>query len=91
MIRLCKGKTRIHCIHFCFLYTDAVCDGSNGSDVYVPHEKIDGCKSYIRCYNNKPTGHSCRELLCFDHQKKYCDWCRDVVCESEISSTTEGN
>lgn len=84
-----ENKTRIHDIHVCSLLTDAVCDGSNGSDIYVPHEKIDHCRTYIRCFNNKPTGQICRTNLCFDHQKNYCDWCRDVACESEMSSTTE--
>lgn len=72
------------------LLTDAVCDGSNGSDIYVPHEKIDECRTYIRCFNTKPTGQLCGNAeLCFDHQKHYCNWCTDVACESEMSSTTE--
>lgn len=73
-----------------FFHTDAVCDGSNGSDIYVPHEKIDQCRTYIRCFNYKPTGQICGPQLCFDHQKKYCDWCTAVACESEMSPTTEG-
>lgn len=88
-IRLYKRKTRILSKWIC-LFTDAVCDGSNGSDVYVPHEKIDGCKTYIRCTNNKPAGQLCGADLCFDHQENYCDWCRVVACESEMSPTTEG-
>ncbi|XP_065924182.1 uncharacterized protein [Magallana gigas] len=72
-----------------YVIPDSVCDGSNGSDIYVPHEKIDECRTYIRCFNNKPTGQICGTNLCFDHQKNYCDWCRDVACESEMSSTTE--
>nr|XP_034330434.1 uncharacterized protein LOC105324798 isoform X7 [Crassostrea gigas] len=73
-----------------YVIPDAVCDGSNGSDIYVPHEKIDECRTYIRCFNNKPTGQLCQTAdLCFDHQKNYCDWCRVVACESEMSSTTE--
>ncbi|XP_052702942.1 serine-rich adhesin for platelets-like isoform X3 [Crassostrea angulata] len=73
-----------------YVIPDSVCDGSNGSDIYVPHEKIDQCRTYIRCFNNKPTGQICQTAdLCFDHQKNYCDWCRDVACESEMSLTTE--
>lgn len=72
--------------------TDAICNGSNESDVYVPHEKIDGCKSYVRCYNNIPSGHLCGPQLCFDHQQTVtrCNWCIDVSCESEMGPTTEG-
>lgn len=70
--------------------TDAICNGSNGSDVYLPHEKIDSCKTYVRCFNNIPTGQLCGPQLCFDHQQIRCVWCRDVSCESEMSPTTEG-
>ncbi|XP_065925082.1 uncharacterized protein [Magallana gigas] len=73
-----------------YVIPDSVCDGSNGSDIYVPLENIDECRTYIRCFNNKPTGQKCGTAdLCFDHQKNYCDWCRVVACESEMSSTTE--
>lgn len=76
---------------FLNVLTDAICNGSNGSDVYVPHEKIDGCKSYVRCYKNIPTGQLCGHGdLCFDHQNNYCNWCADVSCESEMSPTAEG-
>lgn len=57
--------------------------------IYVPHEKIDKCRTYIRCFNNKPTGRICGNALCFDHKKNYCNWCKDVACESEMGSTTE--
>lgn len=77
---------------FFFFLTDAVCDGSNGSDIYVPHEKIDHCRTYIRCFNNIPTGQFCGGIAdtCFDHQINRCNWCSDVACESEMSPTTEG-
>lgn len=70
--------------------TDAICNGSNGSDVYVPHEKIDGCKTYVRCFNNFPVDQLCGHRLCFDHQKNYSNWCMYVSSESEMSPTTEG-
>ncbi|XP_065924174.1 uncharacterized protein [Magallana gigas] len=75
-----------------YVIPDAVCDGSNGSDIYVPHEKIDHCRTYIRCFNNIPTGQFCGGIAdtCFDYQINRCNWCSDVACESEMSPTTEG-
>lgn len=65
-----------------YVIPDSICDGSNGSDVYRPHEKIDGCKTYVRCYNNEPTGKLCHSNLCFDHQIVNCVWCSPLMCES---------
>lgn len=72
------------------LLTYAIFNGSNGYDVYVPHEKIDGCKTYVRCCKNIPTCQLCGHGdLCFIIKKIYCNWCTDVSCESEMSPTTE--
>lgn len=71
-------------------FTDSICEGSNGSDVYRPHEKMDGCKTYVRCFHNVPTGKLCQPNLCFDHQINNCIWCTPFMCESELIPTTEG-
>lgn len=76
--------------YFRFFFTDSICNGSNGSDVFLPHEKIDSCKTYVRCYSNVPTGKSCQPRLCFDHQLNNCGWCTSVICESELEPTTAG-
>ncbi|XP_056006656.1 serine-rich adhesin for platelets-like [Ostrea edulis] len=75
-----------------YVIPKSICDDTNGTDAYRPHEKIDGCKSYVRCYNYIPTGQRCGTNLCFDHGGvERCDWCRDVKCESEMTTTTEGS
>lgn len=63
---------------------------TNGSAVFLPHEKIDGCKTFVICHNNVPTGKSCQPKLCFDHQLNSCGWCTSFICESELGPTTEG-
>lgn len=35
-----------------FFFIDVICNGINGFDVYVLYEKIDGCKIYVRCFND---------------------------------------
>lgn len=73
-----------------FLVSDSICDNTNGSDTYFNHEKVDGCKYYVRCHNNNPTGHTCTGELCFDPLNLPCNWCRDVACESEKDPITTG-
>lgn len=78
------------CNVHCFSLLDSICNGTNGTDTYLPHEKIDSCKTYVRCYNNIPTGQKCGTNLCFNHGKTLCDWCYAVACESEMNPTTSG-
>lgn len=44
---------------FLNVFIDVICNGFNGFDVYVLYEKIDGCKLYVRCYNNIFMGYLC--------------------------------
>lgn len=73
---------------FCFL--DSVCDAKNETDFYVPHEKMDGCRSYIRCTDGFPVGFVCHSNLCWNHNIDDCDHCYAFTCESEMNPTTQG-
>jgi hypothetical protein len=74
-----------------FIFTlDSICDDTNGTDTYLPHEKIDGCHTYVRCTNYIPTGQRCQTNLCFNYNQKLCDYCNNVICESEMTTSTQG-
>ncbi|XP_056005953.1 mucin-22-like isoform X3 [Ostrea edulis] len=75
-----------------YVIPKSICDDTNGTDAYRPHEKIDGCRTYVRCFNYIPAGQFCDNDLCFDHGGgERCDWCYNVKCESEMTTTTEGS
>lgn len=81
-------KRNVKRIYFTFL--DSVCNVKNETDFYVPHEKKDGCRFYIRCIHKLPVGLVCNDDLCWDHNNHICGHCDNVICESEMNPTTQG-
>ncbi|XP_062597966.1 serine-rich adhesin for platelets-like [Saccostrea cucullata] len=73
-----------------FVIPANACGDFNGTGtVFIDHEKVDHCKTYIQCEKNQPpTGSRCPNIdQCAYIGKNYCEDCNNAVC-SENPITT---